>query len=97
MEAIDGCSRREFRNRVDAWAVREPGPGHHFERVVDQLLWKPSQLEQSGLSNLRGRSPARRWIAKKGYDPKWRRPMARIHPGAPCKRPWRRSCSFGKL
>jgi len=84
MEAIRRLFSPEFRNRLDAVPCSFAGLDQDtIERVVDKLL-----IEGRGRSWNRSAwsisidEPARRWIAKKGYDPKMgARPMARRHSG----------------
>jgi ATP-dependent Clp protease ATP-binding subunit ClpA len=65
--------------------------------VVDKLLVEAeAQLEQKRVS-ISVDEPARRWIAKRGYDPKMgARPMARIIQEF-IKRPLAEELLFGKL
>jgi ATP-dependent Clp protease ATP-binding subunit ClpA len=97
MEAIRRLFSPEFRNRLDA-VVQFAGLGQDtIERVVDKLLVEAeAQLEQKRVS-ISVDEPARRWIAKKGYDPKMgARPMARIIQEF-IKRPLAEELLFGKL
>jgi ATP-dependent Clp protease ATP-binding subunit ClpA len=68
-----------------------------IERVVDKLLIEAeAQLEQKRVS-LSVNDLARRWIAKRGYDPKMgARPMARVIQEY-IKRPLAEELLFGKL
>jgi ATP-dependent Clp protease ATP-binding subunit ClpA len=68
-----------------------------IERVVDKLIVEvEAQLEQKGVQ-LSVEDDARRWIAKKGYDPKMgARPMARLIQER-IKRPLAEELLFGKL
>ena len=68
-----------------------------IERVVDKLLVEAeAQLEQKGVS-ISVDERARRWIAKRGYDPKMgARPMARVIQEF-IKRPLAEELLFGKL
>src|ERR1700723_3128957 len=79
MEAIRRLFSPEFRNRLDAVIQFGALDQDTIERVVDKLLVEAeAQLEQKRVS-ISVDEPARRWIAKKGYDPKMgARPMARI-------------------
>ncbi len=97
MEAIRRLFSPEFRNRLDAviqFAGLDPAT---IERVVDKLLVETeAQLEQKRVS-LNVDEKARRWIAKRGYDPKMgARPMARIIQEF-IKRPLAEELLFGKL
>jgi ATP-dependent Clp protease ATP-binding subunit ClpA len=97
MEAIRRLFSPEFRNRLDS-VVQFAGLGQDtIERVVDKLLVEAeAQLEQKRVS-ISVDEPARRWIAKKGYDPKMgARPMARVIQEF-ITRPLAEELLFGKL
>ncbi len=83
MEAIRRLFSPEFRNRLDAVIQFGALDQDTIERVVDKLLVEAeAQLEQKRVS-ISVDENARRWIAKRGYDPKMgARPMAQAHPGA---------------
>ncbi len=87
----------EFRNRLDAVIQFGSLDQDTIERVVDKLLVEAeAQLEQKRVS-ISVDEPARRWIAKRGYDPKMgARPMARIIQEF-IKRPLAEELLFGKL
>ncbi len=97
MEAIRRLFSPEFRNRLDAVVQFAGLDQDTIERVVDKLLVEAeAQLEQKRVS-ISVDEPARRWIAKKGYDPKMgARPMARIIQEH-IKRPLAEELLFGKL
>ncbi len=97
MEAIRRLFSPEFRNRLDAVVQFANLDQATIERVVDKLLVEAeAQLEQKRVS-ISVDEPARRWIAKKGYDPKMgARPMARIIQEF-IKRPLAEELLFGKL
>ena len=97
MEAIRRLFSPEFRNRLDAVVQFASLDQDTIERVVDKLLVEAeAQLEQKRVS-ISVDEPARRWIAKKGYDPKMgARPMARIIQEH-IKRPLSEELLFGKL
>jgi ATP-dependent Clp protease ATP-binding subunit ClpA len=97
MEAIRRLFSPEFRNRLDAVVQFAGLDQDTIERVVDKLLVEAeAQLEQKRVS-ISVDEPARRWIAKKGYDPKMgARPMARIIQEF-IKRPLAEELLFGKL
>jgi ATP-dependent Clp protease ATP-binding subunit ClpA len=97
MEAIRRLFSPEFRNRLDAVVQFASLDQDTIERVVDKLLVEAeAQLEQKRVS-ISVDEPARRWIAKKGYDPKMgARPMARIIQEY-IKRPLAEELLFGKL
>jgi ATP-dependent Clp protease ATP-binding subunit ClpA len=97
MEAIRRMFSPEFRNRLDAVVQFAPLSTETIERVVDKLIMEvEAQLEQKGVQ-LNIEDDARRWIAKKGYDPKMgARPMARLLQDC-VKRPLAEELLFGKL
>ncbi len=97
MEAIRRLFSPEFRNRLDAVIQFGALDQDTIERVVDKLLVEAeAQLEQKRVS-LSVDEGARRWIAKRGYDPKMgARPMARIIQEH-IKRPLAEELLFGKL
>ena len=97
MEAIRRLFSPEFRNRLDAVIQFGGLDQDTIERVVDKLLVEAeAQLEQKQVS-ISVDEPARRWIAKRGYDPKMgARPMARVIQEF-IKRPLAEELLFGKL
>ena len=97
MEAIKRLFSPEFRNRLDAVIQFGSLDQDTIERVVDKLLIEAeAQLEQKRVS-ISVDERARRWIAKRGYDPKMgARPMARIIQEF-IKRPLAEELLFGKL
>ena len=97
MEAIRRLFSPEFRNRLDAVIQFGSLDQDTIERVVDKLLVEAeAQLEQKRVSTSVD-EPARRWIAKRGYDPKMgARPMARVIQEF-IKRPLAEEILFGKL
>jgi ATP-dependent Clp protease ATP-binding subunit ClpA len=97
MEAIRRLFSPEFRNRLDAVIQFGSLDQDTIERVVDKLLVEAeAQLEHKRVS-ISVDEPARRWIAKRGYDPKMgARPMARVIQEF-IKRPLAEELLFGKL
>jgi ATP-dependent Clp protease ATP-binding subunit ClpA len=97
MEAIRRLFSPEFRNRLDAVIQFDGLDQDTIERVVDKLLVEAeAQLEQKRVS-LSVDERARRWIAKRGYDPRMgARPMARVIQEF-IKRPLAEELLFGKL
>jgi len=97
MEAIRRLFSPEFRNRLDAVIQFGSLDQDTIERVVDKLLVEAeAQLEQKRVS-ISVSDQARRWIAKRGYDPKMgARPMARVIQEF-IKRPLAEELLFGKL
>ena len=97
MEALKRLFSPEFRNRLDGIIQFAPLGESTIERVVDKLLVEvETQLEQKGVQ-LHVDDAARRWLGKKGYDPKMgARPMARLIQDQ-IKRPLAEELLFGKL
>ncbi len=97
MEAIRRLFSPEFRNRLDSVIQFGSLDQDTIERVVDKLLIEAeAQFEQKRVS-LSVNDLARRWIAKRGYDPKMgARPMARVIQEY-IKRPLAEELLFGKL
>jgi ATP-dependent Clp protease ATP-binding subunit ClpA len=97
MEAIRRLFSPEFRNRLDSVIQFGGLDQDTIERVVDKLLIEAeAQLEQKRVS-ISVSEQARRWIAKRGYDPKMgARPMARVIQEF-IKRPLAEELLFGKL
>jgi ATP-dependent Clp protease ATP-binding subunit ClpA len=97
MEAIRRLFSPEFRNRLDAVIQFGSLDPDTIERVVDKLLVEAeAQLETKRVS-ISVSDQARRWIAKRGYDPKMgARPMARVIQEF-IKRPLAEELLFGKL
>jgi ATP-dependent Clp protease ATP-binding subunit ClpA len=97
MEAIRRLFSPEFRNRLDAVIQFGALDSDTIERVVDKLLVEAeAQLEHKRVS-ITVDDAARRWIAKRGYDPKMgARPMARLIQEH-IKRPLAEELLFGKL
>ncbi|MFM7067172.1 MAG: ATP-dependent Clp protease ATP-binding subunit ClpA [Gammaproteobacteria bacterium] len=97
MEALKRLFSPEFRNRLDGIIQFAPLGEATIERVVDKLLVEvETQLEQKGVQ-LHVDDAARRWLGKKGYDPKMgARPMARLIQEQ-IKRPLAEELLFGKL
>ena len=97
MEALKRLFSPEFRNRRDSIIQFASLGEATLERVVDKLLVEvEAQLEQKGVQ-LHVDDAARRWLGKKGYDPKMgARPMARLIQDQ-IKRPLAEELLFGKL
>ena len=97
MEAIRKLFSPEFRNRLDAIIQFNGLDETTIQRVVDKLLVElEAQLEGKRVT-LQLDDAARRWVAKKGYDPKMgARPMARVIQEN-IKRPLAEELLFGKL
>jgi len=97
LEAIRRLFSPEFRNRLDAVIQFAALDQDTIERVVDKLLVEAeAQLEQKHVS-ISVDEAARRWIAKRGYDPKMgARPMARVIQEF-IKRPLAEELLFGRL
>ncbi|MBM4192107.1 MAG: ATP-dependent Clp protease ATP-binding subunit ClpA [Gammaproteobacteria bacterium] len=97
IEAIKKMFSPEFRNRLDAVIQFNGLDEATIERVVEKLLVEiETQLEGKRVS-FQLDDEARRWIAKKGYDPKMgARPMSRVIQEY-IKRPLAEELLFGKL
>jgi ATP-dependent Clp protease ATP-binding subunit ClpA len=97
LEAIRRIFSPEFRNRLDAVIQFAALDEATIERVVDKLILEvEAQLEQKGVS-ISLDDAARRWVARKGYDPKMgARPMARTIQEH-IKRPLAEELLFGRL
>jgi ATP-dependent Clp protease ATP-binding subunit ClpA len=97
MEAIRRIFSPEFRNRLDAVIQFAPLEPQTIERVVDKLIVEvEAQLECKQVTLIVD-DDARRWLARKGYDPKMgARPMARLIQEQ-VKRPLAEELLFGKL
>jgi ATP-dependent Clp protease ATP-binding subunit ClpA len=97
MEAVRRLFAPEFRNRLDAIVQFGSLDERTIQRVVDKLLVEvEAQLEQKGVA-LHVEDAARRWIARRGYDPKMgARPMARVIQEH-IKRPLAEELLFGRL
>jgi ATP-dependent Clp protease ATP-binding subunit ClpA len=97
MEAIRRLFSPEFRNRLDAVIQFGGLDQDTIERVVDKLLVEAEAQLEAKRVTISVDEPARRWIAKKGYDPKMgARPMARVIQEY-IKRPLAEELLFGKL
>ena len=97
MEAIRRLFSPEFRNRLDAVIQFDGLDPDTIERVVDKLLVEAEAQLESKRVSLSVDERARRWIAKRGYDPKMgARPMARVIQEF-IKRPLDEELLFGKL
>jgi ATP-dependent Clp protease ATP-binding subunit ClpA len=97
MEAIKRLFSPEFRNRLDAVIQFGGLDAVTIERVVEKLLVEiETQLEARRVTLVLD-DDARRWIARKGYDPKMgARPMARVIQEY-IKRPLAEELLFGSL
>ena len=97
MDAIKRLFSPEFRNRLDVIVQFGALDERTIERVVDKLILEvEAQLEQKGVA-LSFEDEARRWIAKRGYDPLMgARPMARLIQEK-VKRPLAEELLFGQL
>jgi len=97
MEAIRRLFSPEFRNRLDAVIQFGGLDQDTIERVVDKLLVEAEAQLEAKRVTISVDEPARRWIARKGYDPKMgARPMARVIQEY-IKRPLAEELLFGKL
>ncbi len=78
-KAVERAFTPEFRNRLDAVIQFNPLGKKVLEHVVDKFLIQlETQLEDKRVTLIVD-DKAKRWLAKKGYDPKMgARPMARV-------------------
>jgi ATP-dependent Clp protease ATP-binding subunit ClpA len=78
-EAIEKMFSPEFRNRLDAMIVFNSLSMEIIERVVDKFIIELDHQLNEKKVFLQLTVRARRWLAKKGYDPSFgARPMARL-------------------
>jgi ATP-dependent Clp protease ATP-binding subunit ClpA len=97
MEAIERMFTPEFRNRLDAViSFASLGP-EIVEKVVDKFIMQlEEQLADRNVTIELGED-ARRWLAEKGYDPKFgARPLSRVIQEN-VKKPLAEELLFGKL
>jgi ATP-dependent Clp protease ATP-binding subunit ClpA len=97
MEAIKRGFTPEFRNRLDALVQFDSLSTEVMERVVDKFIFElENQLAQKSVE-LYVEPSARKWLARKGYDPKMgARPMARLIQDS-IKKPLAEALLFGEL
>ena len=76
--AMRDTFRPEFLNRIDEIIIFEPLTLESVEQMVDlQIRELAERMEESGLA-IHLTEPARRWLAKQGYDPQFgARPLRR--------------------
>ncbi|MBT17830.1 MAG: NDP-hexose 4-ketoreductase [Dehalococcoidia bacterium] len=79
MEEVKRFFRPEFLNRVDGQIVFHPLSKDHIVQIVDLMLNEVRKpMLEKGLS-LEITTPAKEWLAEKGYDPKFgARPLRRV-------------------
>ena len=97
MEAIKKMFAPEFRNRLDAIVQFNPLDPSTIMHVVDKFLIElEAQLEPKRVT-LAVDTPAKQWLAVRGYDRKMgARPMARVIQES-IKRPMAEDLLFGRL
>jgi ATP-dependent Clp protease ATP-binding subunit ClpA len=97
MEVIKRAFSPEFRNRLDAIVQFKALNSEHIAHVVDKFIIElETQLEAKQVT-IEIDEAARRWLGKRGYDPKMgARPMARIIQEQ-IKKPLAEELLFGKL
>ncbi len=97
MEAIKKMFAPEFRNRLDAIVQFNPLDPSTIMHVVDKFLIElEAQLEPKRVT-LTVDTPAKQWLAVRGYDRKMgARPMARVIQES-IKRPMAEDLLFGRL
>jgi len=78
-KAIERAFTPEFRNRLDAIVHFGALPLPVIERVVDKFIQRMELQLEARKVKLSITPEARRWLAEKGYDPKFgARPLARL-------------------
>lgn len=97
MQAIKRAFSPEFRNRLDTIVQFKALSSEHIAHVVDKFIIElETQLEAKQVT-IEIDEAARRWLAKRGYDPKMgARPMARVIQEQ-IKKPLAEELLFGKL
>ncbi|MCW9057143.1 MAG: AAA family ATPase, partial [Gammaproteobacteria bacterium] len=97
MEEIKRLFTPEFRNRLDGIIQFKPLDERTITNVVDKFIIElETQLEEKRVT-MHVDDVARKWLAKKGYDPKMgARPMARVIQEH-LKRPLADELLFGRL
>jgi ATP-dependent Clp protease ATP-binding subunit ClpA len=95
--AIERTFSPEFRNRLDAWVAFEALDLENIKLVVDKFVKELNDQIAEKNVVVKLDEPAREWLAKNGFDPKFgARPMARlIH--EKIKQPLANEILFGKL
>ncbi len=95
--AIERTFSPEFRNRLDAWVPFKALDLENIKLIVDKFIKELNgQLAEKRVL-IQLNEPAKEWLAKNGFDPKYgARPMARlIHDKI--KKPLASEILFGKL
>jgi ATP-dependent Clp protease ATP-binding subunit ClpA len=97
MEAVNKLFAPEFRNRLDAMIPFSSLSPDHICRVVDKFIIQlEMQLADRNVS-IHLSDAARKWLAQKGYDPKFgARPLGRVIQEH-IKKPLAEELIFGKL
>ena len=97
LEAIEKMFTPEFRNRLDATVPFAILPPEVVTRVVDKFIMELEvQLDDRNVV-IELTDSARKWLAQKGYDPKYgARPLSRIIQEY-IKKPLAEELLFGKL
>jgi ATP-dependent Clp protease ATP-binding subunit ClpA len=97
MQAIKRAFSPEFRNRLDTIVQFKALNPEHIAHVVEKFIIElETQLEAKQVT-IEIDEAARRWLAKRGYDPKMgARPMARVIQEQ-IKKPLAEELLFGKL
>ena len=97
MEAIERMFSPEFRNRLDATiGFKSLGP-ETVGKVVDKFIMQLEEQLADRNVTIELTDEARKWLSKKGYDPKFgARPLARVIQET-IKKPLAEELLFGKL
>ena len=92
-----GCSRPEFRNRLDAIIPFANLGQDVVGKVVDKFIMQLEEQLADRNVTIELADEARTWLAEKGYDPKFgARPLARVIQEY-VKKPLAEELLFGKL
>lgn len=78
-DAVDKLFSPEFRNRLDAVIAFRPLTHETMEKVVDKFISELSERTRKNKVHISLSDPARKWLALKGYDPRYgARPLSRL-------------------
>jgi len=78
-DAVNKLFSPEFRNRLDAVIAFRPLTHETMEKVVDKFISELSERTKRNKVHISLSAPARKWLALKGYDPRYgARPLSRL-------------------